>query len=65
MSFWKDKLAILQSVIAAMFGVQSQSKYQYDFSGSKFWPFVIAGLFFVLFFVASLLWFVNSVVLTA
>ncbi|GEK08832.1 DUF2970 domain-containing protein [Pseudoalteromonas sp. McH1-7] len=58
-----NKLALVQSVCAAMFGVQSGQKQEYDFSKKRFWPFALAGVLFVFLFVVGLIWFVNGVVL--
>ncbi|MEI5640385.1 MULTISPECIES: DUF2970 domain-containing protein [unclassified Pseudoalteromonas] len=58
-----SKLAVFQSVVAAMFGVQSQNKRAEDFNNRRFWPFAVGGVIFVAAFVIILVWFVNAVVL--
>ena len=58
-----SKFALVQSVCAAMFGVQSGQKQAYDFNKKHFWPFAFAGIVFVATFVIGLIWFVNGVVL--
>ena len=58
-----NKLAVIQSVFAAMFGVQSQDKRAADFNHRRFWPFALGGVIFVVAFVVVLAWFVNAVVL--
>ncbi|AZZ96738.1 DUF2970 domain-containing protein [Pseudoalteromonas sp. R3] len=55
---------LIQSVLAAMFGVQSQAKYRVDFSQKHFWPFAFLAVCFVILLVLVLAWFVNSVVLS-
>ncbi|TMP29907.1 hypothetical protein CWB99_07415 [Pseudoalteromonas rubra] len=55
---------LIQSVLAAMFGVQSQAKYRVDFSQKHFWPFALLAVCFVILLVLMLAWFVNSVVLS-
>ncbi|WP_343222081.1 DUF2970 domain-containing protein [Pseudoalteromonas luteoviolacea] len=56
-------LSIFQSVLAAMFGVQSSKKYQYDFTHTPFWPYVLVGTLFVILFVVGLILLVNGIVL--
>ena len=40
-------LNIVQSVLASAFGVQSQQKYQQDFSQSAIAPYIVVGIVFV------------------
>ncbi|KAF7769002.1 hypothetical protein PCIT_a3542 [Pseudoalteromonas citrea] len=47
-------LSIVQSVLAAIFGVQSHGKYKHDFNSESFLPFLIIGIVFVLGFVISI-----------
>lgn len=44
-------LAVLLSVIAAFFGVQSRRNYQRDFTSGRYWPYIFAGLILALSFV--------------
>lgn len=44
-------IAIIQSVLAAAFGVQSQKNRERDFNGGKFSHFVVAGIIFTLIFI--------------
>ncbi|RJE76017.1 DUF2970 domain-containing protein [Pseudoalteromonas citrea] len=47
-------LSIIQSVLAAIFGVQSHGKYQHDFNTSSFLPFIVVGIILVIGFVISI-----------
>ena len=47
-------LAILLSVLASAFGVQSQQNYQRDFSQGNLITYVVIGILFVVFFVTAL-----------
>ncbi|WP_145925065.1 DUF2970 domain-containing protein [Pseudoalteromonas luteoviolacea] len=55
-------LSIFQSVLAAMFGVQSNKKYHHDFKKTNFWPYAVVGTVFVILFVVGLIILVNSVI---
>ena len=46
---------IFSSVVAAMFGVQSQRKREYDFSKGVFRDYAIVGLIIMVLFVAAIL----------
>ncbi|MCG7549702.1 MULTISPECIES: DUF2970 domain-containing protein [Pseudoalteromonas] len=58
-------LSIFQSVLAAMFGVQSSKKYHRDFKSSHFWPYAVIATLFVVIFVVSLIFLVDGVIATA
>lgn len=45
---------VLQSVLAALIGVQSEKKRQEDFQHSSPWPFIIAGIILTLMLVLLL-----------
>lgn len=47
-------LKVLQSVLAAAFGVQSGKRHQEDFSSHSPWPYIIAGILFTVGFVVML-----------
>ncbi|MBQ4813416.1 hypothetical protein A7985_20100 [Pseudoalteromonas luteoviolacea] len=53
---------LIQSVLAAMFGVQSNKKYQFDFQQGRFWPYAVAGTLFVVLFVVFLITLVNGII---
>ncbi len=55
-------LAVVTSVIAAAFGVQSQEKLEKDFAGSSPLPFIIVGVVFTALFVISLIVLVRFIV---
>jgi len=55
-------LSILQSVIAAMFGVQSDTKRQQDFESGHFGSYIFVGIIMVITFVFTLVIIVNSIV---
>ncbi|MBX2867221.1 MAG: DUF2970 domain-containing protein [Acidiferrobacterales bacterium] len=46
-------LDIIKSVFAAFFGVQSDRNRERDFASGKFWHFFVAGVIFVLLFMAA------------
>jgi len=46
-------LNIIKSVFAAFFGVQSNKNRERDFASGKFWHFFVAGIIFVLLFMAA------------
>ncbi len=52
-------LNIVQSVLASAFGVQSQQKYQQDFSQSAIAPYIVVGIVFVVLLVLGLIGLVN------
>ncbi len=54
-------LAIMKSVIAASFGVQTKSNRERDFKQGKFHHFVIGGIVFAIFFVLFLVGLVKLV----
>ncbi|MFB9884800.1 DUF2970 domain-containing protein [Balneatrix alpica] len=51
-SRWFD---IILSVLAAAFGVQSERNRRRDFQSHSFWPYIIAGVLFLIVFCALLL----------
>ncbi|WP_462150606.1 DUF2970 domain-containing protein [Pseudoalteromonas xiamenensis] len=53
--------SVLQSVLAAMFGVQSETKRQSDFHQPKPLPYIIIGVIFVVLFILALLALVNVI----
>ncbi len=55
-------LNIVQSVIAAMFGVQSDSNREQDFTHGKASDYIIAGIIGVILFVLTILWLVNTII---
>lgn len=55
-------LSILQSVLAAMFGVQSEEKRKKDFEGGNFASYIFIGVVMTIIFVLSIVWFANWVV---
>ena len=54
--FW----SIVQSVLGAMFGVQSEQQREKDFDKGNAIHFIVGGLIFVLVFIFTILYFVNS-----
>lgn len=54
-------LSILQSVLAAMFGVQSEEKRQQDFEGGHAGSYIFVGIVMVVIFVFTLIAIVNSI----
>lgn len=52
-------LNIVQSVLASAFGVQSQQKYQRDFSQTTIAPYIVVGIIFVVLLVLGLIGLVN------
>ena len=52
-------LNIVQSVLASAFGVQSQQKYQQDFSQTTIVPYIVVGIIFVVLLVLGLIGLVN------
>jgi hypothetical protein len=60
----KRKTSIAFSVIAALFGVQSESNRQQDFNQQSPWPFIIGGIIAIGLFVALLVTITLSVTAT-
>jgi hypothetical protein len=54
-------IAVVQSVLAALFGVQSEQKYQDDFNKPSALPYVVVGIVLVTLFVILLSVFVNQI----
>jgi len=54
-------LAVMKSVVAASFGVQTKSNRERDFEQGKFHHFVIGGIVFAVLFVLILVGLVNVV----
>ena len=54
-------LAVMKSVLAASFGVQTRSNRERDFEQGKFHHFVIGGIVFAMLFVLVLVGLVNVV----
>ena len=52
-------LRVVQSVLASAFGVQSQQKYQQDFSQTTIVPYIVVGIIFVVLLVLGLIGLVN------
>lgn len=52
-------LKVVQSVLASAFGVQSQQKYQQDFSQTTIVPYIVVGIIFVVLLVLGLIGLVN------
>lgn len=53
---------VLQSVLAAMFGVQSESKRQQDFEKGSAADYIFVGIIMVIIFVLSIIWYVQSTI---
>ena len=51
---------VIKSVVAAMFGVQSQANRERDFQQGKAWHFIVGGIVGTLCFIALMLFWVNS-----
>ncbi|CCQ10806.1 hypothetical protein PALB_16780 [Pseudoalteromonas luteoviolacea B = ATCC 29581] len=54
-------VSVLQSVLAALFGVQSESKRVKDFQSSSALPYIVIGFLFVTAFVVGLALLVNAI----
>ncbi|MEE4244396.1 MAG: DUF2970 domain-containing protein [Kangiellaceae bacterium] len=54
--------SVLQSVLAAMFGVQSDSKRAQDFEQGNAADYIFVGIVMVIIFIASIMWYVNSAI---
>lgn len=52
-------LKVVQSVFASAFGVQSQAKYEQDFSQTAIFPYILVGIVFVAVLVLGLVILVN------
>ncbi len=55
-------LGVIQSVLAALFGVQSEKKRQQDFEHGRASDYILVGIIFVIMFVLSLIWLVNTII---
>ena len=53
--------SVFQSVIAAMFGVQSEEKRQQDFAGGNPINYIVVGIVMVIIFILTLVAIVNSI----
>ncbi|WMS86643.1 DUF2970 domain-containing protein [Pleionea litopenaei] len=53
---------VIQSVLAAMFGVQSESKRQQDFENGSAAEYIFVGIIAVTLFVLGIIWYVNSAI---
>ncbi|AOE49190.1 DUF2970 domain-containing protein [Kangiella sediminilitoris] len=54
--FWST----VQSVLGAMFGVQSEEQREKDFDQGNAVQFIVGGIIFVVVFILTILYFVNS-----
>lgn len=54
-------LEIIKSVVAAMFGVQSDKNRQRDFNQTSMVPYLLVGLLFVVLFVVALIGLVSLI----
>ncbi len=54
--------SVLQSVLAAMFGVQSESKRKEDFEKGHPAEYIFVGIVMVIIFILTIVWVVNSAV---
>ena len=52
---------VIYSVLAAMFGVQNQERHKRDFEQGDPTQFIVVGILFVVVFVFSLIWIVNTI----
>ena len=50
----KSLLSVIQSVLAAFFGVQSEQKRRQDFKHASPWPFIMTGILLTLILVILL-----------
>ncbi len=53
---------VLQSVLAAMFGVQSEAKREQDFANGNPAEFIFLGIIMVILFILTIVWVVNSAI---
>ena len=59
---WANRLlSMLQSTLAAAFGVQSSKKREQDFQEGNLWMYIIFGVIFTLIFILCILAVVNLV----
>jgi hypothetical protein len=54
--------SVLQSVLAAMFGVQSEEKRQLDFEKGHPAEYIFVGIIMVVLFILTIIWVVNSAI---
>ena len=54
-------LGVIQSVLAAMFGVQSENNREKDFNEGKPGDYIVVGIVMVILFILTLIWVVNSI----
>lgn len=54
--------SVLQSVLAAMFGVQSDKKRQQDFEKGNAGEYIFIGIIMVVVFILTIMWIVNSAI---
>ena len=54
-------LSIIQSVLAAMVGIQSKSKHEQDFQGGHIGNYIFVGIVLVIIFIFTLISIVNSI----
>ncbi|WP_246587709.1 DUF2970 domain-containing protein [Alteromonas lipotrueiana] len=54
-------MAVVMSVLASLFGVQSQKNYQRDFSQSSILPYIIVGVVMVILLVVMLFFLVRII----
>lgn len=55
-------LSTLQTILGAMFGVQSEQQRQKDFEKGSPVQFIVGGIIFVIVFIFTILYFVNSAI---
>ncbi len=53
---------VLQSVLAAMFGVQSESKREQDFEKGDAAEYIFIGIIMVIIFILTIMWVVNGAI---
>ncbi|WP_144393183.1 DUF2970 domain-containing protein [Pleionea sediminis] len=53
---------VIQSVLAAMFGVQSEKKREQDFENGSAPEYIFIGIIMVAAFVLGIMWYVSSVI---
>ena len=54
--------SIIQSVLAAMFGVQSDTKREQDFEQGNISDYIFAGIIAVIIFILTIIWLVNRLI---
>lgn len=57
-----SRMRLILSTFAAAFGVQSETNRQYDFQQKSIMPFILAGVFFTIVFLGSLIFIVSLIV---